>query len=77
MSYRVDLASRKVERQIRNLPPEAKAKIIEAIKSLAQDPRPHGVEKISGVRGVRLAIKSGAPSVALDSDVMIGIAMLG
>lgn len=46
MNYRVDLASRKVERQIRNLPPEAKAKIIEAIKSLAQDPRPHGVERI-------------------------------
>ena len=48
MSYRVDLASRKVERQIRNLPPDAKAKIIEAIKSLAQNPRPHGVEKIKG-----------------------------
>lgn len=48
MNYRVDLASRKVERQIRNLPPEAKAKIIEAIKSLAQNPRPPGVEKIKG-----------------------------
>lgn len=48
MSYRVDLASRKVERQIGNLPPDAKAKIIEAIKSLAQNPRPHGVEKIKG-----------------------------
>jgi len=46
--YRVDLASRKVERQIRNLPPEARARIIEAIKSLAQNPRPYGVEKIKG-----------------------------
>lgn len=48
MSYRVDLASRKVERQIRNLPPDARAKVIEAIKSLGQNPRPHGVEKIKG-----------------------------
>ncbi len=48
MSYRVDLASRKVERQIRDLPPEAKGKIIAAIKSLAQNPRPPGVEKIKG-----------------------------
>ena len=48
MSYRVDVASRKVERQIRNLPPDAKGKVIEAIKSLAQNPRPHGVEKIKG-----------------------------
>jgi len=46
--YRVDLASRKVERQIRNLPPDARAKIIEAIKGLAQNPHPHGVEKIKG-----------------------------
>ena len=48
MSYRVDLASRKVERQIRNLPPDARAKIIEAIKSLADNPWPPGVEKIKG-----------------------------
>ncbi len=48
MSYRVDLASRKVERQIRNLPPDARVKIIEAIQALAQNPRPHGVVKIEG-----------------------------
>jgi len=48
VSYRVDVASRKVERQIENLPPDARAKIIEAIKSLAQNPHPHGVEKIKG-----------------------------
>ena len=48
MSYRVDLASRKVERQIRNLPPDAKAKILEAIQGLSENPRPPGVEKIKG-----------------------------
>ncbi len=48
MSYRVDLASRKVERQIRNLPPDAKAKIWEAIQGLSENPRPPGVEKIKG-----------------------------
>ena len=48
MSYRVDLASRKVERQIRNLPPDAKPKIIEAIQRLSENPWPPGVEKIKG-----------------------------
>ena len=48
MSYRVDLASRKVERQIKSLPPDASIKIIEAIQALAQNPRPHGLVKIKG-----------------------------
>ncbi len=48
MSHRVDLAGRKVARQIRNLPPDARITIIEAIQGLAQSPRPHGVQKIKG-----------------------------
>ena len=48
MTHRVDLASRKVERQIRNLPPDARVRIIGAIQGLAQNPHPHGVVKIKG-----------------------------
>ena len=36
-------------RQIKNLPPEVRGQILEAIERLAADPRPHGCKKLQGV----------------------------
>lgn len=75
--FRVDLASRKVERQIRNLPSEAKAKIIEAIKNLAQDPRPHGAERIkSHYHRIRIGDYRVVYAI-LEKEKVIVIASLG
>lgn len=38
--YRVEIASRRVERQLRRLPPNVYSKIKEAILNLAKEPRP-------------------------------------
>jgi mRNA-degrading endonuclease RelE of RelBE toxin-antitoxin system len=46
MTYKVDLASRRVERQIDDLPPDMQRRIIAVLRSLADTPRPFGVEKL-------------------------------
>jgi mRNA interferase RelE/StbE len=46
MTYKVDLASRRVERQIDDLPPDMQHRIIAVLRSLADTPRPFGVEKL-------------------------------
>lgn len=46
--YRVENASRRVEKEIVNLPTVIRERIIKAIMNLADAPRPAGVRKLSG-----------------------------
>lgn len=43
-------------RQMRGIPSQDQARLNEKIKALATDPRPVGVEKLSGVEGWRIRI---------------------
>jgi mRNA interferase RelE/StbE len=45
--YRVDI-SRHAEKQLRDLPRQVQERIIPRLAALADDPRPHGVEKLAG-----------------------------
>lgn len=47
MAYRVEVAPA-AERDIKRLPRPIQIQIIRRIDKLADDPRPHGVEKITG-----------------------------
>lgn len=51
MSYRVDI-KRKVSKQIADLPDKERAKVIKAIESLGNDPRPNGCKKLKGQSGL-------------------------
>ncbi len=44
--YKVQTASRRVERQIDKLPLDAQERVLEAIASLSDNPRPVGVQKL-------------------------------
>jgi mRNA interferase RelE/StbE len=44
--YRVEIASRRVERQLRRLPPNVYPKIKEAILNLSKEPRPRKSVKL-------------------------------
>lgn len=44
--YKVEIASRRVERQIDNLPWDVQDRVLEAIAGLAKAPRPPGVRKL-------------------------------
>jgi len=46
-SYRIKIV-RSAQKDIRKLPNVARAKIVKKIKSLAQNPRPSGCEKLKG-----------------------------
>ena len=47
MSYRVELTTA-AARQVKKLPRPARARVLDAIEGLAQDPRPHGAKKLVG-----------------------------
>ncbi|MDH7484942.1 MAG: type II toxin-antitoxin system RelE/ParE family toxin [Anaerolineae bacterium] len=44
--YRVDWASKRVERQLERLPQDAQERVLKAIAALADNPRPFGVQKL-------------------------------
>lgn len=46
--YRVKLASRRVEKEIAKLPHGMRERVLQAIRKLAEDPRPRGARKLSG-----------------------------
>jgi mRNA interferase RelE/StbE len=46
--YKVEIASRRVERQLDKVNDEIYPKVAEAIESLADNPRPFGVKKLAG-----------------------------
>lgn len=45
--YRIDLASKKIEKQLDNIPDKFYNKISQKINSLALNPRPFGCQKLS------------------------------
>ena len=47
MAYRVEL-TRPAQRDLRRLPYEATRRLTAHIRALAENPRPHGVRKLSG-----------------------------
>lgn len=53
--YRID-AQPTLVRQMRGIPPQDQARLSEKIDALATDPRPHNVEKLSGVEGWRIRV---------------------
>lgn len=56
MTYRVEL-TRAAARQVKRLPPEVRERILARLETLAEDPRPHGVRKISGTEdGYRVRV---------------------
>jgi mRNA interferase RelE/StbE len=46
--YRVETASRRVERQLDKVPDDMYPRVAAAIKALADNPRPVGVKKLGG-----------------------------
>ena len=50
--YRVETASRRVEREVAGLPHSVRGRVIQAVRNLHEDPRPRGARKMRGeVRG--------------------------
>lgn len=47
MSYSVELTTA-AARQVKKLPQPARRRVVAAIESLVQDPRPHGAKKLVG-----------------------------
>lgn len=47
MTYRVELTTA-AARQVRKLPRQVRDRVLDAIEDLGDDPRPHGVKKLSG-----------------------------
>lgn len=47
MVYAIEYLSR-AKREVKKLPPQVQQQILAAIGDLADDPRPHGVGKLSG-----------------------------
>jgi mRNA interferase RelE/StbE len=50
MPYRIELTHR-AEKDLDRLPTDVKIRIIHKIETLSENPRPHGVEKLSGEEG--------------------------
>ncbi len=46
--YRVSAASRRVEKEIADLPGTIRERVVQAIRQLADNPRPPGARKLSG-----------------------------
>jgi len=66
--YRVKTASRRVEKEIAELPQQARDRVIEAIRKLAEDPRPRGARKLVGEIGGAWRIRVGDWRVIYDVD---------
>ena len=47
--YRVDVASRRVEREIKGVDNPYRERVITAIAELGDNPRPHGCTKLEGI----------------------------
>lgn len=47
MSYRVEFTTA-AARQVKKLPRQARDRILDAIAGLGEEPRPHGVKKLTG-----------------------------
>jgi len=66
--YRVETASRRVEIEIASLPGQVRERVIQAIHSLREDPRPPGAAKMMGEMRGAWRIRVGDCRVIYDVD---------
>ena len=66
--YRVKTASRRVEKEIADLPHGVRDRVIRAIRRLAEDPRPRGARKMMGEMRGAWRIRVGDYRVIYDVD---------
>jgi mRNA interferase RelE/StbE len=78
--YQIKTASRRVEREIADLPRQIRERITQAIGDLATDPRPPGVRKLAGeMRGAwRIRVSDYRVLYDIDDDqrVIVILAVL-
>ena len=66
--YRVETASRRVEKEIADLPREVRHRLVQAIRKLAEDPRPRGARKMVGEMRGAWRIRLGDYRISYDVD---------
>jgi mRNA interferase RelE/StbE len=66
--YRVTTASRRVEKEIADLPRETRERIVKAVRRLAENPRMAGSRKLSGEMQGAWRIRVGDYRVIYDVD---------
>lgn len=66
--YQVKTASRRVEKEIADLPRGMRERVIEAIRKLGEDPRPRGARKLAGEMRGAWRIRVGDYRVLYDVD---------
>ncbi len=66
--HRVETASRRVEKEIANLPGGVRERTIRAIRKLAENPRPRGARKLMGAMRGAWRIRVGDYRVIYDVD---------
>ena len=64
--YRIKTASRRVEKEIADLPHGVRDRVIRAIRRLAEDPRPRGARKMMGEMGGAWRIRVGDYRIIYD-----------
>ena len=65
MSYEIRIKPSAVK-ELRALPDEVRARVVDRIRALAEDPRPRGCEKLTG--GPRYRVRQGAYRVVYQVD---------
>ena len=66
--YQTKTASRRVEKEMTSLPHQMRKRVIQAIRKLSKDPRPHGARKLSGEMRGAWRIRVGDYRVLYDID---------
>lgn len=66
--YRVETASRRVEKEIANRPSGVKKHVIQVIRDLVEDPRPQGTRKLMGAMRGAWRIRVGDCRIIYDVD---------
>lgn len=78
MSYRVEFTTA-AARQVKKLPNPARDRILDAITDLGEEPRPHGVKKLSGEQ-TAWRIRIGEYRViydVFDSELVVSVVRAG
>ena len=66
--YQIKTASRRIEKEIATLPHQMQERVIQAIRKLAEDPRPRGARKLGGEMRGAWRIRIGNYRVLYDID---------
>ena len=66
--YRISAASRRVEKEIADLPGTIRIRVVQAIRQLADNPRPPGARKLSGEMRGAWRVRIGNYRVIYDID---------